>query len=42
VTAAGLSVLRRALPVMIAVQRDVFGDDGAPGGRLLSALLRLE
>jgi len=27
---------------MIAVQRDVFGDEGAPGGRLLNALLRLE
>ena len=42
ITAAGLAVLRRALPAMIAVQRDVFGDEGAPGGSLLTALLRLE
>jgi DNA-binding MarR family transcriptional regulator len=42
ITAGGLAVLRRALPVMIAVQRDVFGDDGAPGGSLLNALSRLE
>jgi len=27
---------------MIAVQRDMFGDDGAPGGSLLNALLRVE
>jgi MarR family transcriptional regulator, organic hydroperoxide resistance regulator len=42
ITAAGLAVLRRALPAMIAVQRDVFGDEGAPGGSLLTTLLRLE
>jgi DNA-binding MarR family transcriptional regulator len=42
ITAAGLAVLRRALPAMIAVQRGVFGDEGAPGGSLLDALLSLE
>jgi MarR family transcriptional regulator, organic hydroperoxide resistance regulator len=42
ITADGLAVLRRALPAMIAVQRDMFGDDGAPGGSLLNALLRVE
>jgi DNA-binding MarR family transcriptional regulator len=42
ITAAGLAVLRRALPAMIAVQRDVFGDEGSPGGSLLTTLLRLE
>jgi hypothetical protein len=42
ITAGGLAVLRRALPVMITVQRDVFGDEGAPGGSLLNALLSLE
>lgn len=42
VTADGLAVLRRALPVMVQLQRDMFGSDGAPGGSLLTALLRLE
>ena len=40
ITAGGLAVLRRALPVMITVQHDVFGDEGAPGGSLLNALLK--
>jgi MarR family transcriptional regulator, organic hydroperoxide resistance regulator len=42
VTDAGVDVLRHALPLMIAVQRHVFGDDGAPGGPLLETLLRLD
>ena len=42
VTAAGLKVLRRALPVVIDVQRRLFGEGGRPGGSLLTALLRLD
>jgi MarR family transcriptional regulator, organic hydroperoxide resistance regulator len=42
ITANGLAVLRRALPVMIELQQQMFGDDGAPGGSLLTALLRVE
>jgi DNA-binding MarR family transcriptional regulator len=42
VTEAGIGVLRRALPVMIGVQRQVFGEAGAPGGALLEELLRLD
>jgi MarR family transcriptional regulator, organic hydroperoxide resistance regulator len=41
-TTVGLAVLRRALPVMIDVQREVFGTAGAPGGVLLNSLLQLE
>lgn len=39
---AGIAVLHRAMPLMIEVQRDLFGKDGAPGGRLLDALHRAE
>lgn len=42
VTAAGLEALRRALPAVIAVQRDFFGDEMNPGSRLSSILLRLD
>jgi MarR family transcriptional regulator, organic hydroperoxide resistance regulator len=42
VTTAGLAVLRRALPVMIGVQREIFGAAGEPGGVLLNSLLQLE
>jgi len=42
VTAAGLTMLRRALPVVIDVQQRFFGDEGNPGGSLLTALLRLD
>lgn len=42
VTTGGVDVLRRALPVMIDVQRQVFGDAGAPGGLLLEELLRVD
>jgi DNA-binding MarR family transcriptional regulator len=41
VTAAGLAVLRRALPLMVRLQRQMFGEEGAPGGDLLNALLRI-
>lgn len=42
VTKTGIDVLGRALPVMIDVQRQVFGDAGAPGGALLEELLQLD
>lgn len=42
VTAAGLTVLRRALPVVMEIQRRFFGQEGAVGGSLLTALLRLD
>lgn len=41
-TAAGLEVLRRAKPVVIDVQRQLFGATGAPGGALLAALLEVD
>ena len=41
-TAAGIEVLREAFPPMVALQRDLFGPDGAPGGPLLAALHRSE
>lgn len=42
VTDVGVEVLRDALPVMIGVQRQMFGDAGAPGGSLLGELIRLD
>jgi DNA-binding MarR family transcriptional regulator len=42
VTAAGLTVLRRALPLVIDVQRRLFGEDGSVSGSLLAALRRLD
>jgi DNA-binding MarR family transcriptional regulator len=42
VTAAGVARLRQALPLVIDVQRRLFGDGGMPGGSLLSMLLRLD
>ncbi len=42
VTAAGLTALRRALPVVINVQRRLFGREGRPGGALITTLLRLD
>ena len=42
ITAAGLSALRRALPVVIDVQSRFFGEEGRVGGSLLSALRRLD
>jgi DNA-binding MarR family transcriptional regulator len=41
-TSAGVTALRRALPIAIEVQRRLFGEDGRPGGKLLIALLRLD
>ncbi len=41
VTAAGLEAIRRAKPLIIDVQRRLFGEEGAPGGVLLAALLRV-
>ena len=41
-TAAGLEVLYRAKPVVIDVQRRMFGEAGAPGGQLLRSLLEVE
>lgn len=42
-TEAGVAALRRALPLVIDVQRRLFGDDdGHPGDELLNLLLRLE
>jgi len=38
VTRAGLSALRVALPLVVSVQRQMFGEGGAPGGRLLKML----
>ncbi len=42
VTTAGRDVLRAALPLVIEVQRRLFGAEGAPGGDLLAALVRLD
>ncbi len=42
ITAAGLSVLREALPRAIEVQQRMFAEDGLPGGSLLNALLRID
>ena len=41
VTAAGLTALRRALPIQVGVQERLFGEGGKPGGHLLKMLLRL-
>ncbi len=42
ITSAGLKVLRKAMPVVIDVQRRLFGKEGSVGGSLLTALLRLD
>jgi DNA-binding MarR family transcriptional regulator len=42
VTAAGVSTLRDALPLVVDVQRRIFGEDGMPQGALLQALLRAD
>ena len=42
ITASGLTALGRALPVVISVQRKLFGEEGGPGGSLLTILLRLD
>ncbi len=40
-TSDGVELLRRGKPVVIDVQRRLFGQEGAPGGRLLQALLQV-
>lgn len=42
ITNSGISRLREALPLVIDLQRRLFGEEGRPGGKLLSALLKLE
>ena len=42
ITGAGLKVLRKALPIVIDVQRRLFGEEGREGGSLLTSLLRLD
>ena len=41
-TPTGMTVLREALPLVIAVQGRLFGDQGRPGGSLLDALVRID
>jgi DNA-binding MarR family transcriptional regulator len=41
-TAAGLDALRTAFPIIIALQKTMFGAAGAPGGALLRALRDVE
>ncbi|TPW27696.1 MarR family winged helix-turn-helix transcriptional regulator [Pararhizobium mangrovi] len=42
ITPGGVAVLREALPLAIEVQRRMFGEEGRPGGDLLSKLLRID
>lgn len=42
VTQAGAAALRRALPITVDVQRRLFGDEGRPGGNLLTAFLNFD
>lgn len=42
ITAAGLDALRLALPIMVDIQRSMFGDAGAPHGVLLTELQAVE
>lgn len=42
ITPAGVRTLRQALPVVIDVQRRLFGDEGAPGGTFLATLLQFD
>jgi DNA-binding MarR family transcriptional regulator len=41
-TGVGLEAVRTALPLVIEVQRELFGDAGLPGGALLEALLAVD
>jgi DNA-binding MarR family transcriptional regulator len=41
-TPIGLEALRAAFPIVIEIQRFMFGAAGAPGGKLLGALHQLE
>jgi DNA-binding MarR family transcriptional regulator len=40
ISEAGVVALRQAMPMVIAVQKRLFGEEGAPGGSLLAALSR--
>lgn len=42
ITPEGLARLRAAMPVVIALQRGLFGEAGAPGGALLAELRAVE
>lgn len=42
ITVAGLSSLKQALPIVIDVQKRLFGGEGRPGGSLLTALLQID
>ena len=42
VTEAGVTVLKSAMPLAIAVQARLFGEDGRPGGPLLKARLKID
>ena len=42
VTANGIKALRAALPIVIAVQRHLFGEDALGGGILVTELLRID
>lgn len=41
-TATGISALRKALPAVIEVQQQMFGEKGRKGGSFLNALLRID
>lgn len=42
ITRDGLSVLHAALPLVVAVQRKIFGEEGIVGGALLKMLLEID
>lgn len=42
VTRTGAAALERALPLVVELQRSLFGDEGLPGGPMLGALLALD
>lgn len=42
ITGKGLDALRAAFPIVIGIQRSMFGTAGAPGGALLQELRKIE
>lgn len=42
ITTVGISALRTAMPIVIAIRQRMFGDAGAPHGVLLSELHEIE
>ena len=42
ITPAGIKALRTALPIIVELQQQMFGNAGAPGGALLNALRSIE